>query len=200
MELTGRALVDDDEACTYLGISADDKADSHELVVSLINQISAAIESRTDRNFRKASYTEIVNGTGRSIMWLKYTPVVTTTLVVYFYDGEEWDNVSESPYSLTPEYDLETGQVWFDERGQTFPVGTKNIKFVYDAGYDGVSNIPFNIKLATLKLIGMYRKQADGDLHGMKSQMMDGMTTSFALDEWPKDVMNLLGLRKKLCI
>jgi len=200
MELSGRALVDEAEVRTYLGIAEDNAADSHELVVSLINQVSAAIESRTDRKFRKASYTETTNGTGRTIMWLKYTPVITTTLVVYFYDGEEWDDVSASPYSLTAEYDLETGQVWFDERGQTFPAGQKNIKFEYDAGYDGVANIPLDIKLATLKLIGMYRKQADGDLHGMKSQMMDGMTTSFALDEWPVDVTNLLGIRNKLCI
>ncbi len=200
MELSGRALVDDEEVQTYLGISKDDVADSHELIVSLINQVSAAIESRTGRKYRKASYTEITNGTGRTVMWLEQKPVITTTLVVYFYDGTEWDDVSASPYSLTPEYDLETGQVWFDERGQRFPAGTKNIKFAYDAGYDGIANIPLDIKLAALKLIGMYRKQADGDLHGMKSQMMDGMTTSFALDEWPVDVMNLLGLRNKLCI
>lgn len=200
MALSDQALVSLEETRVYLRINDADAADTHDLVELLINTVSLAIENKTGKKFRKATITEIVDGNDKTKMWLRYKPVASVAVTVYFYDGEEWDDVSASPYTLTVEFDSATGEVWFDQRGQTFPEGNKNIKFVYDAGYDGEANIPFNIKLAALKLIGHYYKETRDSLHGTKSQMVDGMTTAYELTEWPDDVLQLLGIKNKLCI
>ena len=196
MQPSDRALVTEVEANRYLKIGSE-QGDAHEMVVTLINMISDAIEDRTRKKYRQKDFTgtdaEIRDGNGRPQMWTYHKPVIGTP-TVYFYDGENWDDVTVAPYSLTVLCKAETGEVYFDERHQGYPEGNNNIKIEYSTGYADVDSIPHRFKMACLKLMARYYAENQNDLHGLKSQAIEGQTNSFTFDEWPNDVNQLLGL------
>jgi hypothetical protein len=198
MDLSTRALLDYDEAKIHLGLDADD--DNHrELVITLVNQVSAAIEKRTGKKYRQSTYTDIIDGTGRAVCWTKRTPVTAVT-TISFYDGEDWDDVTESPYTYTINFDGDSGKIYFDERGGTFPKGSMNIKLEYTAGYDGVSAVPYDVKMAAGILLLRYFTLHNQSLAGVKSQSIEGGSAAYDLDKWPDDVTDLLGIGKKICL
>ncbi len=195
MELSSRALTTEEEVRSFLRIDSSDN-ELHEPIAFLIGAVSDAIETATNKKYLVFADTWTADGNGTTTMYLRYKPVITgsPTVTVSFWDGTNWQEVS-AIYNITPAVDLKSGKVYFENRYSKFPEGNMNVKFVYSSGYATVSDIPHAIRLAAMKLIGMYLNEARGSRQGMKSETIEGMTTSFDYNKWPNDVKQLLGLR-----
>lgn len=201
MALSSRSILSMDEAEVILTMDSDD-ADSVGIVEFLLNGITESIEKATGQKYVAYSITnEIVNGTGRKVMYTRHRPIVVPdegdALVVYIYNGSTWDNVVSSPFALTPAYEEATGKIYFTDRYATFPAGDMNIKFVYTAGYATQADVPFNIKQAAGLLLSMYYEKHKRKLTGIATEGIDGVTTTFEMNHWPDDVMYLLGLAQR---
>ncbi|MGE4334584.1 MAG: hypothetical protein AB7E55_01235 [Pigmentiphaga sp.] len=137
VELSNKALVTASQAENYIhGDEATSLSDlQKDNIRLLINGVSAFFEDFTGLPLIKREITEIRNGSGKSVYWLKAYPVDTDNdgnpvIAIYMrdYHTDVWEEIESDDYVV----DTETGRVEFIE---SMPAaGPQRVKFVYTAG------------------------------------------------------------------
>lgn len=136
-----------------------DTNEDDELLDLYINGITEFLENKIGREIEKNEHTEYFNGDeiGGCVI-LKNSPVVSITSFQYrtgSYSDPTWNDFNEDYYQLD-----EDGIIEVD----TMYSGKRNIKVVYNAGYDDddedYESIPYSLKLAAMKLVSkIYNKK-----------------------------------------
>ena len=127
------------KAALHITVTDDDT-----LLESLINRISAAVESYCRRKFKARDYTEKYDGDGTTVLYLKQYPVNSVTTLKI--SGSVVDSANYVIYD-------EVGKIVL--RYTYFPEGLQNIEVTYNAGYQDGSN-----ELKTLEQIVINEIQA----------------------------------------
>ncbi len=186
MALNSNALVTLNELGNFIGHTEVAKlSGSYE---AYINSASEYIETEANQSFFSGSVeTEIFSGKGyapnipafHSLHPLNHAPVsITPVLRLYNWDGSSWNEVNAITYAV----DTVAGTVYFPgistayntqlgyvgEFGNYFIKGESNYKAEYYFGYDGVTNIPFDLKQACAMIVAFFKHR--GKHMGMSSQ------------------------------
>lgn len=151
MDLIASALITLEDIKKFLTLtsSKDDEELKH-----LINAVSRHCHTYCNRNFLKATYTEEkYDGRGLGTLNLKNYPIVTITELIPYTDAA----------ALTENTDF----VVYPDEGQikllyggAFDVSLRGISVTYDAGYDGVANLPEELKNSIeLAVAHVYKEQ-----------------------------------------
>lgn len=166
----------------FFGISLDDTSEDI-TIKSLLIAASVAIETEMNRSYKKAQYTESIDGPGTQFIRLRNYPVHSVGSLVI--DGQQQDSMS---------YEIEA------ERGLLFkragwPRGSRRVKVEYEAGYilpsdnpnDPVSDLPENIKLACVMLAQILMRTP-----GIKSERVGDISVTYDEQSFPSVVKALL--------
>lgn len=105
-----------------MSMTLPEKADA--LLTRLILEVTGVVEDYCNRYFHFAEFTEIKNGTGKTMLRLRGLPVWEVVSVTI--DDEEID-----PEDYTIDYRL--GEIYYESG---FTEGFQNVEVVYKAGYD----------------------------------------------------------------
>ena len=105
-----------------MSMTLPEKADA--LLTRLILEVTGVVEDYCNRYFHFAEFTEIFNGTGKTMLRLRGLPVWEVVSVTI--DDEEID-----PLNYTIDYRL--GEIYYESG---FTEGFQNVEVVYAAGYD----------------------------------------------------------------
>ena len=196
--LSANCLLSEDEVKAYLKIDTDWEKAS-DLIQRLMNFVSDAIEQYCGRNFINQTFSDIIDGEGGASFYVRCWPILDSTddasisnpVVSFDFTGNQtW--VTAASQGLTTRWDRRTGEIYFDLGGR-FPLGRKNIKVDWTAGYLKEANIPGSIKLAALDILGMIKQKIDMGAFAIQSISVGQETTSFNFGEWPtsaKDALN----------
>lgn len=144
MSLVSYALTTVARFKLYAGISGSSEDSKIE---SLINSVTDYIERRTNRRFKKTSYTEKYDGEDSKILILRQFPVFSSPAVQLYerdtyVNEDEWDVIDTEDYYVDNEEGIITATFSFVE-------GKQNYKVVYTAGYD------IDTSNKTLELVGL---------------------------------------------
>lgn len=168
------------ELKSYLWIS-DDSEDA--ILNIFVDSASSFVKSYLDRNIEKEDYTEYEDGDAQRIIVLDNYPVNSITSFEYnewTIDSPDFQEIDASKYKLKPE----TGKIFLTfYKTRWF----QNYKIKYNAGYD---SIPWDLKLATLKLAASYYNWKESD--GVDRETVAGDSISFETQEINSDVLAIL--------
>jgi len=103
--------------------------DDDALLESLINRISAAVESYCKRKFKARDYTEKYDGDGTSILFLKQYPVNSVSSL----------KIGESVLD-TSSYVIYSDEGKIRLKYSVFSEGIQNVEITYNAGYQDGSD------------------------------------------------------------
>lgn len=151
MDLIASALVTLPDVKKFLTItsSKDDEELKH-----LINVVSRHCQTFCQREFLKATYTEEkYDGRDLGTLNLKNYPIVTVTELIPYTDATAL--TEDTHFVVYPEQ----GQIKL-LAGDRFPPSLRGISVTYDAGYDGVANLPEELKYSIeLAVAHVYKEQ-----------------------------------------
>lgn len=164
----------------YLGKTNND---SDDVLTLLISQISKAVENYTGRNFLTASYDVTLDGNGASALYLPERPV--TAITTLEANGKV---IQASASFYTDGYVREPDMVYL--RNMLFPVGRKNVRIAYTAGYANVASLPADIVGAVNETVALRFKERDW--LGFKSKSLAGETITFETAQFSKTALNVL--------
>ena len=184
MALNSNALTTLAFAKTYLKIPAlETSKDS--LVEFWINAASQYIENGTERKLKAQSLVEYVNGRKANFILTSEWPINSISEIKVDASGDFSD---ASTIMTSSEYAIgENAQVIVLKR-LMFPLGYRNIKVTYNAGY---ATIPSDLEDACLWLVKYYSMMQDsGDIgRPSKSKSGEGSTVSQSAPQHVLDIM-----------
>lgn len=138
------------------------------ILESFINAASKKVETYCDRQFIKRIYTEYKDGFANDRFLLDQWPAVKPTEV--WIDGKSQFTDSEDQLDVGDyELDLSSrgegiGIVLVPSCGRRiFPRGTRNVKIVYEAGYDDVASLPRDLEDATIWTVDFLYKMRENE-------------------------------------
>jgi len=197
------ALITADECTAMLGVSG--ALDTNELsrVERLINAASLLIEQKTGRLFLKpaSAVTEYFHGTGTKEYLVKNAPIITDpaapTDLQYMVSSTSWlDTTGTWIYTTDDSAIIEfTDGAKFSKASDN--TGRGNWRITYNYGYDGVANIPDDLKIATASIVGIMKKQFETNLHAVVSMSSQMLTTRYNWELTPKHVIVLINKYKR---
>ena len=170
---------------TYLGIGS---ASTDALLTSLINNVSAAIESYCSRTFLSQTYTETRNGSGANRMYCNNAPI--TSVLSVAVDGYA------IPASFTPTtygWVFDTSLIYirqgtpYSGSPNCFSKGVQNVQLVYVAGY---ATIPSDLAQACIEWVAY--KFAKRDRIDRRSETLAQQTVGYDLSDMPLSVKSAL--------
>lgn len=174
--ISGSFLTTLDHVKEYLGsVAADDS-----LLTNLIARVSRLIEAFCDRAFPRATYTEILDGSGRPLLMLRRAPIVSLASV-HMSQDQVWDGTTL----------LAASSIVMDPSGflllkaGAFAAGIQNIRAIYDAGYD---TIPFDIEQIAIEMIARTFKDK-GQIHLSSMSLKDGAYTKRFASRFYEDLV-----------
>lgn len=180
------------ELKTYLNIT-DSNKDS--LLQSCIDASVKEIEDYCNRKLSSGTYTEYLNGNGRTEIYLRNYPINEVTSILYYTDYDGYDDIFIT--GDTPENSvliIEQTNCIKLLKCYYFFKGCKNIKITYTAGFD-TDDAPEDIKSVLLELssIKYYNSPVSGHARlGKASDNVNsatGESTTFKDPDW-KTVLN----------
>jgi uncharacterized phiE125 gp8 family phage protein len=178
MALKSNALTSLAETKGYLKLDAMTDVDD-DILVSLINASTSAIESYCKRKFKEQIHEEDYDGNGRHGLYLHQYPVKSIDTV------EIMGNlIPSSSYRVAKQ----NGKLLLN--GGKWPLGEVNITVKYTAGYD---EIPFDLEMACKQLIMFYFKT---DVANYSTTFQDGFVVR--PDSMPAPVKALLSPYRKV--
>jgi hypothetical protein len=178
MPLKSNALTSLETAKEYLKLDAMNDVDDN-VLVSLINSSTSAIESYCKRKFKEQTHEEDYDGNGRHGLYLNQYPVKSIEAVEIM--GVPVANTS---YRVSKQ----NGKLLLN--GGKWPYGEVNITVKYTAGY---SEIPFDLEMACKQLILFYFRT---DVANYSTTFQDGVVVR--PDSMPAPVKSLLFPYKKV--
>ena len=170
---------------TFLGINNSEKDD---LLNLLIDQASAFVETKTQRKFESAVYTqEEYDGTGNRELALKHFPITTFTLFEVNNasdNSDDWSTVDSNNYWVDDETGIITKTSSFlewDPRNHEgladdaiFSLGKNRYRATYTAGYASVPDDIQYVCMAMISYVMTRRKNM-----GIKSETLGDHTVTF---------------------
>jgi len=147
---------------TSLGLSATQTGDDT-LITNLISRISDMIEKKCGRVFSIATYTEYHDGDNTDSVQLDQYPINSVTSI--HDDTDRSYGVDSLISSDDYVYYSEEGKIQLD--GLTFSKGLKNIKVIYNAGFDV---IPYDLEQACIKYIMAEYLEEKGGINVIEGQ------------------------------
>ena len=204
------ALVTLDDAQNYL--LEDPVADidrTEDLIIRLINGVSASAETYMNRKILSRPYTEDYDGSGSDTQQLNQYPIISVTSVSTDYYRtfpsesnialtdiiiyEEEGKIVRAPSGLTVSIDEETGKII---KFSTFPKGRKNLRVIYTAGY---ATVPHDIKHVVLSEIVWHYENITKKKLGVQAVAAMGENVSvFIGDLLPTTKLILSAYRKHM--
>ena len=149
----------------------------------LLNSANDFVESYIGRKIAEATYTEYKDWDGQRIILLDNYPVNTITSFQFnkwTIETPDFEDIDENSYKLSPKI-WQIFLTFYKRRG------FQNYKIVYNAWYDP---IPWDLKLATLKLAAWYYNKRTSDW--VKSESVAGDSIGFDTTEISNDVLVIL--------
>lgn len=151
--------------------------------------VEAMVKRRCRRNFESATYTSYFNieEPGRRKLCLEDWPVSTFTSLSYLW------SVTDAGVETWTAYDA--GDYWVDQahgvvylRDECFPVGTKQVKAVYTAGYSSVelaANALDEVLILKSLLLSIIQREYGlnrNPVRHLRSHGYDGESSTFNFD------------------
>ena len=149
----------------------------------LLNSANDFVESYIGRQIAEATYTEYKDGDGQRIILLDNYPVNTITSFQVnkgTIETPDFEEIDANSYKLSPKI-WQLFLTFYKRRG------FQNYKIDYNAWYDP---IPWDLKLATLKLAAWYYNKRTSDW--VKSESVAGDSIGFDTTEISNDVLVIL--------
>lgn len=167
---------------SYLRIPTGTTEDD-DLLTSLANAASDAVQDAISRNILSASYTEAYNGTGTNTLMLANTPITAVSSLAIVAPL----SFSGAPQSTTPlvlNVDFTFTQYALKLFRGVFPRGVANIRPGYTGG---LAVVPADLIHVTTKWAALRYRELDR--LGHKSKTLQGETVAFDLSEFsPADM------------
>jgi hypothetical protein len=187
MTLNSNALTTLVEAKKYLSIvSSDTSQDS--FIERLINTSSQTIEQYCSRKIKQTSYTEYYDGRNSNKILLNNYPASKPSAV---YSDSVWTFDSTSLLD-SDDYDI-VDNIELVLRDGYFPIGRRNIKVTYQAGY---ATVPSDLEQACLMLVDYLYMHYNDRRIGVSSKSKNGENISY-IDKIPEFVKSILDNYKK---
>lgn len=169
------------KAWLNIGNTTDDA-----LLQRLITAASVFMQSWMSTDIPSASYTEVRDGTGSDTLCLGTTPVTAVASLT----------VNGLPQTLSPD-GIQPGYLFSDSAiylvGTTFPVGRRNVRVTYTAGYNPV---PFDLAQECISLAAW--KYREKSRIGQTGTGMGPEHISFSLKDMPESTLTLMQQYKKV--
>lgn len=210
MALADYAIVSLAEAKYQLAIGQSDTTDDTE-IENFIDEVSAYVEDYTGRKVVVQSVSnEIHDGDGTAKLYPVYFPVTQLSTEASPTDAQKLAALQyrDSPDSSWTDIETDIDHVFVDTRrpfiqlyDTVFPLGTRNVKISYKAGFTGV---PLDeIKRVVLEMVHMAWMHHRGGQNtlGMQSSSSSGMGTNVSngwkdmRPEW-KEVLDRFRVRR----
>jgi hypothetical protein len=160
------------------------------MVEHWINAASQFIETRTDRKLKAQSITEYQSGRKSNCILTREYPINSITEI-----RVDSDSVFTDPSTLvdSANYGIGEESAYIIGHDILFPVGHRNIKIIYNAGY---STVPTDLIDATCWLVAQYRMIRDsGDIG--RPQRGKGDESSTILQTAPQYVIDVINSYKR---
>ena len=186
--LSPYALTTLEHAKQQIGIpDADTNYD--DILTRFINSCSNIIENYCDRKILARDYTDYFSGNNQRNFMLSQWPIQTIDEVWIdqnsMFDDSN-DQLDSTEYAIDQLSDDSIGIILLG--GQVFPVGIRNIKVVYNAGY---SSVPAEIEEACLWWVDNLYTMRDNRSINTKSKGKNNENTTYR-DDLPDVVKNMI--------
>ncbi len=159
----------------------------------LVEAASDSIQRKCNRLFLEETRTEVYDGRGGRILWLREFPVAsldTTEAVIITYSDDTTYTYTSSYFN----FNARTGELWFKPAyfGDYFPTGFQNIAIKYTAGWQ-IADIPPMVQEATARLAHSFFNFETMDSSMQSERLGDYQYTKKAdAGELPKAITHLL--------
>jgi hypothetical protein len=157
------------------------------LLASLVSGVSAWIQNWIGRIIESESYTDTLNGNGKTVLCFLHYPVTAVTSVTI-------DGVAIPARSAPGQsgFYFDSDFLYLD--GYCFTKNSaQNVVLVYVAGFAAV---PLDLGLAANKLCAISYRELDRQ--GLSSKGLAGEQTNFIVTDMPKDVLSILQSYKRV--
>jgi len=189
MDLIASALITLSDVKKFLTITA---AKDDEELKHLINAVSRHCQKYCNREFFKATYTtEKYDGRGTGLLTLKHYPIVTITELIPFTDGAAL--VEDTDFVVYPE----EGQIRLLGGGE-FPVSLRGISVTYDAGYDGIDNIPEELKYSVELAVAHVYKEQKKESYSVTRQSKGESESEYIRKIYPERALTIWNLYRNV--
>lgn len=158
------------------------------ILALLITAASQYVATYCNRVFQSATYSEVYDGTGTSILLLRQKPVTAVTSVTV--TGTAW-NATASIYANGYTFDGING-VLYGMGGNYFPYIRRSVQVVYVAGY---AVIPTDLSEAVNEMVADKFKRRSNI--GVAARQIAGETISYTSGDVPKLAQRTLDLYQR---
>lgn len=175
----------------HLGITKVD-ANLDDILTRMINSATFKIENFLDRRVKKRAYTHYFDGRQNDRLLLKEWPIDKPTVLAIDSDSlfPTETELDATDFEIDPDGgDSPYGIILLG--GRQFPKGRRNIKVVYEAGFDDVSTDVPDIEEACLFTVEFLFDMRDDRRIGISSKSKNNENTSF-LGDLPEFVVGML--------
>lgn len=172
----------------YIWVDSEDTSKDSILNIFL-DWANSLVESYISRKIEATEYEEIIDGDGQLFWMLENIPVIKINWVYrnsWTLETAVWEEMGKWSYSVKSSI----GKLNF-----FWPLarGFKNYKISYKAGFD---EIPWDLKLAVLKLASRYYNTKESDWIVSESVAWDSI--SFNVSQIPSDILGILSIYRDL--
>lgn len=184
------ALVTLEKTLQYLKESED----RDDVVQAILDGVSAEFESRTNRVFAQANYTDALDG-GCSYVLVENPPIISVTSV-------HESNSIPAVFNATTLVDADTyvsyageGRVQLLGARARFARGYQNVQVIYSGGW---VTIPADVQLAVMRWVGHIWKEEDTARFGLQGRSFEGQQAQFVPPpEVPPQIMRVIRLYRR---
>lgn len=166
----------------FLDVQSSDHDDK---LISLINDVSTDCKTFLKRELLQTTYTdEYYDGDGTGTLLLNQRPIVSVTSLVPYEDAA----------ALTEDDDFKVykknGMIKLLNDG-VFPKSHLEIKITYVAGYNGLANLPLDLRRSVIEAVAFkYNEQTKGRI-GVTHLTVGEQTEDFIDSIYPKSVLHV---------
>ena len=178
------------ELKSYLNVT---KTDFDVILAAIKAAVEAFVKNYCHDTFLHATFTEYYDGSGSGVLILDHYPITAIT---------EINIDSDRAFAVSTK--LATANIISSDRNNqrgivelfdgTFPVGTKNVKAVYNAGF---ATLPEDLKLAVKQICAREFLIQDKAMMGITSQNVGDKTVSLNLEDLPRNTWLILQAYKR---
>ena len=191
MSLKPNALVNLSLAKEYLDIPSIDNSVNAK-VERLINVATSQIESYCDRSFITKTFIEFYDGRRSNQILLKNWPCESISEI-------RVDNSSLFPITsiLDPNTYNVVNKTIIQFNYYKAPLGYRNIKVTYDAGYGVIGTIPSDLEEACLSLVMLHYMKRNDRRVGIESKNKNNESIKYT-QGLPKDIQEMIDQYRRL--
>lgn len=156
-----------------------------DIMTDLINAVSADCQNRyLERTILKTAdeHVELYDGDDTNILFLRNYPIISVDSLV-LYEGAS--SLTDTDYVI---YEAE-GKIAL--KYDIFKRTINEIEVTYHAGYDGVANVPKDLRQSVIEAVAHQFVIFDKKRLGMTSQTLGEQTQAYTQDDYPPRVIHV---------